>query len=230
MNCIAKRPPLVYGATDYLGVPAEKWGRFERKPSPHDSFTVRACDFVVSTGPTRLRLVLQRPGEKIPQKEGGPYVRVKQWKLPGGRHEFWEPTIQDTYYRELGQETGLKYTPVEFSCQLMHVFSGGASKRHSEGQHWDIYCPVATLSERCPSELPMDDAEILGVKEFPLVEIPTFIDEGVTLAVTHLRRIRHLLHRNQDWRKFLCDRGVTLGEMDAFTKSASKVIPGLYGR
>lgn len=211
-------------ATTAVGPHVERLKISRTLAGPQDTFTARiAYVYVDSQGSAWMPLVLQRPGELIPQKDGSTYTEKRFWKVPGGKFEpVGDKDILHTASREFLEETGIFVSPDKLSLDLSVEFEMPSRRLDFDkpaGEHIahrNIFFLYVTDKKPSLPLRPRDDKEVEKARLFKLNNLVhlLYLYEGAVLAPSHRDKLAFLFS-NSRCRTLLAAAGVTPAEVKA---------------
>jgi 8-oxo-dGTP pyrophosphatase MutT (NUDIX family) len=160
-----------------------------------NSVTAGVALFCIKPRPSIL-LVLDK-GEKVPQRNGGDFLKPTVWKLPSGRSKASDSGPKETAIRELWEETRVRITELCMDDNLC-VDHEKRSWRPGFETHHDVTYLV--IKHDRPELGDPVDPKIERARFFPFDQIPI---PGSMLAETyiplsHLRAINELIQKAAD--------------------------------
>jgi ADP-ribose pyrophosphatase YjhB (NUDIX family) len=144
----------------------------------------------------RLLLVLQKAGEKNPQKAGGVFVEEKVWKMPMGHfNPEKDGNLTATAHREFAEESGLTFDEKLIDPELS-VAIRISSERPGAEFHEDRFFLVVSEDELRPAAGAERDEAIERAEFFALNDLPdggTPESLGAKLSWGHRKKLMKLL-------------------------------------
>lgn len=144
----------------------------------------------------KLLLVLQKAGEKNPQKSGDVFVEEKVWKMPMGHfNPEKDENLVSAAHREFGEESGLTFD-IKLIDSELSVSLRIPSERPGAQFHEDRFFLVVSEDEPKPVSNTERDEAIEKTKFFPLNKLPdgnSADSEGAALSWGHRKKLMKLL-------------------------------------
>ncbi|MGC9611047.1 MAG: NUDIX domain-containing protein [Minisyncoccia bacterium] len=144
----------------------------------------------------QLLLVLQKAGEKNPQKAGGIFTEDRVWKMPMGHfNREKDSDLISAARREFEEETGFTFDGKLIDSALS-VAIRIPSERPGAEFHEDRFFLVVSEDEPKPAFGTERDAAIEKARFFPLNKLPdgnTSDSDGAALSWGHRKKLMKLL-------------------------------------
>lgn len=160
------------------------------------SYSAGVAYILVKSGGPQLLLVLQKAGEKNPQKTGGVFVEEKVWKMPMGHfNPEKDADLTATAHREFMEESGLTFDKELIDPELS-VAIRIPSERPGAEFHEDRFFLVVSENELKPTIGAERDEAIEEARFFPLNKLPDGKSPGsggAALSWGHRKKLMKLL-------------------------------------
>jgi 8-oxo-dGTP pyrophosphatase MutT (NUDIX family) len=170
----------------------------EVKFSPEENVSYSAGVAFVFMGDKKpqLLLVLQKAGEKNPQKVGGVFMEERVWKMPMGHfNREKDADLISAARREFEEETGFTFNEKLINSALS-VTIRISSERPGAEFHEDRFFLVVSEDEPKAAFGKERDAAIEKARFFPLNKLPdgkTPDSDGAALSWGHRKKLMKLL-------------------------------------